>query len=60
MNITRNKFPFETEKLFQETNHLKKLIKELEKELFLLSNENMIKDEQITQKEKQTCTTLEI
>ena len=53
MNITRNKFPFETEKLFQETNHLKKLIKELEKELFLLSNENMIKDEQITQKEKE-------
>ena len=53
MNITRNKFPFETEKLFQETNQMKKLIKELEKELFLLSNENLIKDEQITQKEKE-------
>lgn len=53
MNISRNKFPFETEKLFQETNQMKKLIKELEKELSLLSNENMIKDEQIEQKEKE-------
>jgi len=53
LNISRNKFPFETEKLFQETNQMKKLIKELEKELFMLSNENLIKDEQITQKEKE-------
>ena len=53
MNVTRNKFPFENEKLFQETNQMKKLIKELEKELLLLTNENMEKDEQITQKEKE-------
>ena len=32
---------------------MKKLIKELEKELLLLTTENMEKDEQITQKEKE-------
>ena len=53
LNVSRNKFPFENEKLFQETNQMKKLIKELEKELLLLTNENMEKDEQITQKEKE-------
>ncbi len=49
----QNQFCFETEKLFHETYQIKKVIKELEKELYSLSNENIKKDKQLYQKEKE-------
>ena len=53
---TENKskyFNLETEKLYQETRQIKKLIKYLTKELLVLKKENEEKDRQITVKEKQ-------
>ena len=52
-NITQNKFCLETEKLYHETYQIKKVIKQLEKELFFLSQENLIKDEQLNEKEQE-------
>ena len=53
---TENKskyFNLETEKLYQETRQIKKLVKYLTKELLVLKKENEEKDRQITVKEKQ-------
>ena len=53
---TENKskyFNLETEKLYQETRQIKKLVKYLTKELLILKKENEEKDRQITVKEKQ-------
>ena len=52
-NIAQNKFCLETEKLYHETYQIKKVIKQLEKQLFFLSHENLIKDEQLYEKEQQ-------
>ena len=52
-NMTQNKFCLETEKLYHETYQIKKVIRELEKELFFLSHENLIKDEQLNEKEQE-------
>ena len=52
-NMTQNKFCLETEKLYHETYQIKKLIKQLEKELFFLSQENLIKDELLNEKEQE-------
>ncbi len=52
-NITQNKFCLETEKLYHETYQIKKVIKQLEQELFYLSQENIIKDEQLNEKEQE-------
>ena len=52
-NMTQNKFCLETEKLYQETYQIKKVIKQLEKELLFLSHENLIKDEQLNEKEQE-------
>ena len=46
-------FNLETEKLYQETRQIKKLVKILTKELLTLRRENEEKDKQITIKEKQ-------
>ena len=46
-------FNLETEKLYQETRQIKKLVKYLTKELLVLKKENEEKDRQITVKEKQ-------
>ena len=52
-NMSQNKFCLETEKLYHETYQIKKVIKQLEKELFYLSHENLIKDEQLNEKEQE-------
>ena len=52
-NMTQNKFCLETEKLYHETYQIKKVIKQLEKELLFLSHENLIKDEQLNEKEQE-------
>ena len=52
-NMTQNKFCLETEKLYHETYQIKKVIKQLEKQLFFLSHENLIKDEQLYEKEQE-------
>ena len=49
----QNRFGFETEKLYIETLQIKKVIKELEKELYYLSHENLIRDEQLNEKERE-------
>ena len=51
--MSQNKFCLETEKLYHETYQIKKVIKQLEKELFFLSHENLIKDEQLNEKEQE-------
>ena len=50
---SQNQFCFETEKLYHETYQIKKVIKNLEKQLYSLSNENIIKDRQLYQKERE-------
>ena len=52
-NMTQNKFCLETEKLYHETYQIKKVIQQLEQELFYLSQENLIKDEQLNEKEQE-------
>ena len=46
-------YKIESEKLYQETYNLKQLIKTLKKELFILSQENLMRDEQINEKENE-------
>ena len=46
-------FNLETEKLYQETRQIRKLVKYLTKELLILKKENEEKDKQITIKEKE-------
>ena len=52
-SMSQNKFCLETEKLYHETYQIKKVIKQLEQELFFLSHENLIKDEQLNEKEQE-------
>ena len=49
----QNYYNFETEKLYQETHQIKKIVKILTKQLSKLKNENLEKDKQISIKEKQ-------
>ena len=49
----QNYYNLETEKLYQETYQIKKVVKILSKELYLLRQENQEKDRQINFKEKQ-------
>ena len=52
-NVIHNKYFLETEKLYHETYQIKKVIKDLENQLFYLSQENLIKDEQLNEKERE-------
>ena len=53
-NTKKNKyFNLETEKLYQETRQIKKLVRYLTNELIILKRENEEKDKQITIKEKE-------
>ena len=52
-SISQTKFSLENEKLYYETYQMKQVIKDLEKELFLLSQENLKKDKKIIEKENQ-------
>ena len=46
-------FCYENEELYEETHQIKNVVKRLEKKLFFLSQENMIKDVVINQREQQ-------
>ena len=52
-SIKENRFGLETEQLYQETYQIKKVIKNLEKQLNTLSYENYVKDRQLILKEEE-------